>query len=169
MRNLENLNEIPIGYNEKHGYRLTLVKSEHNDKFFKKLYKQLLDEHQTYANKLGLIDPIIENYDLLKLDRTNNKNIMNYKIKMIDGLQWAYVGVLRIEIMYTDIYNPGHLYCYIHGLKVATETHQGVATMILDSLKEIFGAIELECWYDMPANYLYNKLGKKLYTRYRID
>lgn len=161
--------EIPIGYNKKFDYELVLVKARPYDAYFKSIYKQLIDEHQIYAHNLGLHDSVVENYDISKLDSVENPHLMNYKIKMVKDHHSIYVGVLRIELMFTDIYSPNNKYCYIHGLKVTTENHQGVATMILDSLKEIFGAIELECWYDMPANYLYNKLGKKLYTRYRID
>lgn len=134
--------EIPIGYNKKFDYDLVLVKARSYDAYFKSIYKQLIDEHQIYAHNLGLHDSIVENYDISKLDSLENPHLMNYKIKMVKN---------------------HHSICYIHGLKVTTENHQGVARMILESLKELYGPIKLECWYDMPANYLYNKLGKIVY------
>ena len=46
--------------------------------------------------------------------------------------------------------------------------NMGIGTRVLNKLKEKLNyRIELECWYGMPANELYKKLGmKQIKTRY---
>lgn len=47
---------------------------------------------------------------------------------------------------------------------------KGIGKEVINLLKKLNYRIELECWYDMPANDLYKSLGmKEIKTRYMME
>ena len=46
----------------------------------------------------------------------------------------------------------------------------GLGKKVINELRKMQYRIELECWYNMPANDLYKSLGaKEIKTRYMFD
>ncbi len=124
----------------------------------------LIKSHEYYAEKLELVDKKVNSYSKEDAIRNIGKEdfyqfIINYN--NID------VGFIEYDIEISDIDSKEIV--YIKNMFINNDyRHVGIGTEVLNNLKEnTKSRIELECWYDMPANELYKKLGmKQIKTRY---
>ena len=77
--------------------------------------------------------------------------------------------MLLYKITKSDIDNNKII--YIKFLYIIEEFRKkGIGKKIIKELQKKNYRIELECWYEMPANYFYETLGmKKIKTRYVLN
>lgn len=145
---------------------LEKLRTEEDIEVFAKYKLDLIKLHQEYANKIGLFDSKVDNYkqeDTLK--HLNKKDYYQFLIKD-DGKN---IGVLEYKITKSDIDNNKII--YIKFLYIIEEFRKkGIGKKIIKELQKKNYRIELECWYEMPANYFYETLGmKKIKTRYVLN
>lgn len=145
---------------------LEKLRTEENIEVFAKYKQDLIKLHQEYANKIGLFDSKVDNYkqeDTLK--HLNKKNYYQFLIKEDE----KNIGVLEYKITKSDIDNNKII--YIKFLYIIEEFRKkGIGKKIIKELQKKNYRIELECWYEMPANYFYETLGmKKIKTRYVLN
>lgn len=141
--------------------------------------------HKEFAEKLGLDDKVVFNYsELQALQNLDDPSHHHYLIKNDDGINVAAIHmknsvsaideeqITYIKFIYVD---PGY-----RGKGYASEILEKVKDQslipkfrdkgycdLLEKAKARSSRIELECWYGMPANDIYIKLGfKELKTRY---
>lgn len=142
------------------------VNTNEDIKIFGTYKLELIKLHQKYANNLGLVDNFVDNYsydDAIK--NINEENYFEYLISYNN----KNIGVLEYKIIKSDIDNEEII--YIDNIYIKQEYRGlGIGKNIINELKKQGKRIELECWYGMPANYLYRSLGmKELKTRYMMD
>lgn len=140
--------------------------TENDLKKFGEYKLELIKFHKEYANKLGLVDKVIDGYtyeDALKHigEQGYFQFLINYKNND--------VGMLEYEIQNSKIDNNKII--YISCIYIKEEYRGlGIGRIIIYELKKQNIRIELECWYGMPANNLYRSLGmKEITTRYILD
>ena len=142
------------------------LKTKEEVELFAKYKVDLIKLHQEYAKKLGLFDNKVDSYnkdDALK--HLNQNDYYQFLIKE-DNKD---IGILEYKITKSDIDNNDIL--YINVLYIIEEYRKsGVGKKIIKELQNKHYRIELECWYEMPANYFYEALGmKKIKTRYVLE
>ncbi|MDD3303884.1 MAG: GNAT family N-acetyltransferase [Clostridia bacterium] len=145
-----------------------LLKVESRDEInqFSKFKVDLIKYHQQYANKLGLFDIVVDDYD-------DNKAIRNIGEKgfyqFLINYDNRYVGMVEYQIQKSEIDNESIL--YLKDIYIEESCRGlGIGSKIISELKKLDYRIELECWYGMPANELYRSIGaKELKTRYMIQ
>ena len=145
---------------------LQKLKTEEDIELFAKYKVDLIKLHQEYAKKLGLFDNKVDSYnknDAIK--HLSHKNYYQFLIKEDN----QYIGILEYKITKSDIDNSKIL--YINVLYIIEEYRKsGIGKKIIKELQKKHYRIELECWYEMPANYFYEALGmKKIKTRYMLE
>lgn len=145
---------------------LEKLRTKEDIEVFAKYKLDLIKLHQEYANKIGLFDSKVDNYkqeDTLK--HLNKKDYYQFLIKD-DGKN---IGALEYKITKSDIDNNKII--YIKFLYIIEEFRKkGIGKKIIKELQKKNYRIELECWYEMPANYFYETLGmKKIKTRYVLN
>ena len=145
---------------------LQKLKTEEDIEIFVKYKVDLIKLHQEYAKKLGLFDNKVDTYN--KDDAIKHLNAKNYYQFLIreDNKD---IGILEYKITKSDIDNSKIL--YINVLYIIEEHRKsGIGKKIIKELQKKNYRIELECWYEMPANYFYETLGmKKIKTRYMLE
>lgn len=144
---------------------LIAVKSDEQIKLFGTYKLELIKYHQQYANKLGLIDKVVENYTYN--DTIKHLNEVNYRQFLVVNNS-NIVGILEYRIEQSEIDDNKIL--YLKNLYIRKDSRgKGLAKAAINELKKTGYRIELECWYGMPANDFYKSLGaKELKTRYTI-
>lgn len=142
------------------------LKTKEDVELFAKYKVDLIKLHQEYAKKLGLFDNKVDSYnkdDALK--HLNQKDHYQFLIKE-DNKD---IGILEYKVTKSDIDNSKII--YINVLYIIEEYRKsGIGKKIIKELQNKHYRIELECWYEMPANYFYETLGmKKIKTRYMLE
>ena len=145
---------------------LQKLRTKEDVELFAKYKVDLIKLHQEYANKLGLFDNIVDKYN--KEDALKHLNVKNYYQFLIKEDNKD-IGILEYKITKSDIDNSKIL--YINDLYIIEEYRKsGIGKKIIKELQNKHYRIELECWYEMPANYFYEDLGmKKIKTRYMLE
>lgn len=144
-----------------------LKKVEKNDiQTFGKYKVDLIKYHQQYANKLGLFDEVVEKYDFNDAIKNVGKDGFYQFLIMNNDKE---VGILEYQITKSDIDKKDII--YIKNIYIE-ESFRGIGLgkKVINELRKMKYRIELECWYNMPANDLYKSLGaKEIKTRYMFD
>lgn len=135
-------------------------------KIFGKYKVELIKFHQQYARKLGLFDNVVDNYNYNDAIRhINQKGYFQFLIQLENEI----VGIVEYQITNSDIDKKKIL--YIKDLFVDDKFRgKGIGKEVMRLLKTLKYRIELECWYQIPANNLYKSLGmQEIKTRYMIN
>lgn len=135
-------------------------------KIFGKYKVELIKFHQQYAKKLGLFDNVVDNYNYNDAIRhINQKGYFQFLIQLENEI----VGIVEYQITNSDIDKKEIL--YIKDLFVDDKFRgKGIGKEVMRLLKTLKYRIELECWYQIPANNLYKSLGmQEIKTRYMIN
>lgn len=145
---------------------LKKLESDKDIELFGKYKVVLIKFHQQYAQKLGLFDDVVDNYSYEDAVRhVNKKGYFQFLIQLENEI----IGIIEYQITRSDIDKKKILYIkdfYIddnfRGKRFGKE--------VIQLLKQLNYRIELECWYEMPANNLYKSLGmRKIKTRYMME
>lgn len=142
------------------------VKSEKDIEKFGNYKVDLIKYHQQYANKIGLFDDVIANYDYNRAIRhIKENNFFSFFIQIEDEI----VGILEYQITNSDIDKKEIL--YLKNMYIMEQFRgNGIGKQVMQLLKKLNYRIELECWYEIPAKKLYKSLGmKEIKTRYMIE
>ena len=145
---------------------LKKVEEKNDIQTFGKYKVDLIKYHQQYANKLGLFDEVVEKYDFNDAIKNVGKDGFYQFLIMNNDKE---VGILEYQITKSDIDKKDII--YIKNIYIE-ESYRGIGLgkKVINELRKMQYRIELECWYDMPANDLYKSLGaKEIKTRYMFD
>lgn len=145
---------------------LKKLENQEEIKEFGKYKVELIKEHQHYANNLNLYDMVVDKYNIKDaLKNINEKNY--YQFLIINDNQT--IGILEYKIEKSEIDNKEIL--YLKDIYIKKEfRNKGIGKKVLNELRKLNYRIELECWYNMPANNFYKTFGfKELKTRYMLD
>lgn len=147
---------------------VSLKKIDNNNdiEIFGKYKVELIKFHQQYAQKLGLFDNVVDNYSYNDAIRhINEKGYFQFLIQMENEI----VGIIEYQITNSNIDKKEIL--YIKDFYIDNNFRgKGIGKEVMRLLKTLNYRIELECWYEMPANNLYKSLGmRKIKTRYMMD
>ncbi len=132
---------------------------------FAKYKVKLIKFHQQYAQKLGLFDSVVESYNFQDAIRhIDEKGYFQFLIL----LESEIIGIIEYQITNSDIDKNEIL--YIKDIYIDDNFRgKGIGKEVINSLKKLNYRIELECWYEMPANNLYKSLGMRVIkTRYMM-
>lgn len=142
------------------------VKNEEEIKLFGKYKVDLIKYHQQYANKLGLQDQIVDQYNYDDAIRHIGENNY-YQFLIINNNKE--VGILEYQITKSDIDKKDII--YIKNIYIEESFRgMGLGKKVINELRKMQYRIELECWYGMPSNELYKSLGaKEIKTRYILE
>lgn len=140
--------------------------SEYTKQLFKSMVLELVKYHGEYADKAGIQDDVVSGYTLDKAGRHLGQ--LGYYNYIIDK-GGVYVGIVQVEPIISEFNSKPALIIYkIYITKLAQNT--GVFQDTLEVLKQYFPdikSIELDCWYNLPAEEVYKHLGfKSAYTHY---
>lgn len=142
------------------------VNSNNDIKIFGEYKVELIKFHQKYAEKLGLFDKVVDNYNF-------NDAIRHIKQKwffqFLIQIENKTVGIIEYQITKSDIDQEKIL--YIKNIYIDNNFRgKGVGKEVIKLIKALNYRIELECWYGIPANNLYKSLGmKEIKTRYMMN
>lgn len=145
---------------------LKKVEEKNDIQTFGKYKVDLIKYHQQYANKLGLFDEVVEKYDFNDAIKNVGKDGFYQFLIMNNDKE---VGILEYQITKSDIDKKDII--YIKNIYIE-ESFRGIglAKKVINELRKMKYRIELECWYNMPANDLYKSLGaKEIKTRYMFN
>ena len=145
---------------------LKKIECDNDIEMFGKYKVQLIKFHQQYAQKLGLFDIVVDNYNYDDAIRhVNKKGYFQFLIQAGNEI----VGIIEYQIIKSDIDKKKILYVkdfYIDEIFRG----KGIGKEVMKLLKKLNYRIELECWYEMPANNLYKSLGMRVIkTRYMME
>lgn len=146
--------------------RLKKIKSSQEKKLFVDYKLKLVKLHQKYATTLKIFDQVVENYDdIAAMRHFNEKGYFQFLIKKEDEV----IGILEYQITISDIDNKEIV--YIKKFYINEEYQgKGYGKKVIEILKKIGCRIELECWYEMPANNIYKAFGmRQIKTRYMLN
>ncbi len=127
---------------------------------------ELIKFHQQYAQKLGLFDNVVANYSYDDAIRyINEKGYFQFLIQMDNEI----VGIIEYQITNSDIDEKKIL--YIKDFYIGDDFRgKGIGKEVIKLIKKLDYRIELECWYEIPANNLYKSLGmREIKTRYMME
>lgn len=133
---------------------------------FGKYKVKLIKSHQQYAQKLGLFDKVVDSYNYDDAIRHINENgYFQFLIRVENEI----VGIIEYQITNSDIDKRKIL--YIKDIYIDNNFRgKGIGKQVMKLLKKLNYRIELECWYEMPANNLYRSLGmREIKTRYIME
>ena len=135
---------------------LKKIDCDNDIEIFGKYKVELIKFHQQYAQKLGLFDAI---------RHIDEKGYFQFLIQVENEI----VGIIEYQITNSDIDKKEIL--YIKNFYIEENFRgKGIGKEIMKLLKKLNYRIELECWYEMPANNLYKSLGmREIKTRYMMD
>lgn len=147
---------------------ISLKEVNNNDdiKTFGEYKVELIKFHQEYAEKLGLFDKVVDNYNFNDAIRhIRKKGFFQFLIQ----IEKKTVGILEYQITESDIDQKKIL--YIKNIYIDNNFRgKGVGKEVIKLIKTLNYRIELECWYRIPANNLYKSLGMKgIKTRYMMN
>lgn len=136
--------------------------SEENEQYYIEKIVNLVKYHKQYAEKMGIFDKVVVNYS--NADAVKHFNDPFYRHFVILNNKNP-CGVLQIKIKQSSFdYNQSLHICKIW----SEESISGVLRFVINKLKELFpkvNSIELECWYDLPANDIYEHLGFQCFCK----
>lgn len=147
------------------GYNLVCLSKNNellNDsvQYFLETKVKLIKYHKQFAEDLGINDLVVEKYDIEKAKETWLKsNRDGYVVEWYD----KYIGMIECEILDSEE-EIGLKTLYIHKIYIEPEyQHHGILKQILKDFRERYSdmAIELSCWYNLPAHEVYQALGFK--------
>ena len=144
--------------------KLRKVETKDDIDLFANYKLDLIKSHESYAQEIGLIDNKVKSYT--KEDAIRNINKEDFYQFIINSNNID-IGFIEYNIEISDI--DLEKIIYIKNIFIDNNyRNMGIGTMVLNKLKEKLNyRIELECWYGMPANELYKKIGmKQIKTRY---
>lgn len=141
--------------------------SAENISYFAEKIIVLVKGHTEYANKMGIFDSVVNNYGLK--DVVKHFNDFNYRHYIIRNNN-VNCGVLQVKLRESTF--DGCL-C-LHICKIwSDKSVLGILRFVIEELKNRYpeiNSVELECWYDLPANDIYEHLGFQCYCKkYRLD
>lgn len=142
------------------------VNSNNDIKIFGEYKVELIKFHQEYAEKLGLFDKVVDNYNFNDAIRhIKQKRFFQFLIQIENKT----VGIIEYQITKSDIDQKKIL--YIKNIYIDNNFRgKGVGKEVIKLIKALNYRIELECWYGIPANNLYKSLGmKEIKTRYMMN
>ena len=142
------------------------VNSNNDIKIFGEYKVELIKFHQEYAEKLGLFDKVVDNYNFNDVIRhIKQKGFFQFLIQIENKT----VGIIEYQITKSDIDQKKIL--YIKNIYIDNNFRgKGVGKEVIKLIKALNYRIELECWYGIPANNLYKSLGmKEIKTRYMMN
>lgn len=142
------------------------VNSNNDIKIFGEYKVELIKFHQEYAEKLGLFDKVVDNYNFNDVIRhIKQKGFFQFLIQIENKT----VGIIEYQITKSDIDQKKIL--YIKNIYIDNNFRgKGVGKEVIKLIKTLNYRIELECWYGIPANNLYKSLGmKEIKTRYMMN
>ena len=142
------------------------VNSNNDIKTFGEYKVELIKFHQEYAEKLGLFDKVVDNYNFNDVIRhIKQKGFFQFLIQIENKT----VGIIEYQITKSDIDQKKIL--YIKNIYIDNNFRgKGVGKEVINLIKTLNYRIELECWYGIPANNLYKSLGmKEIKTRYMMN
>lgn len=145
---------------------LKKLNCDNDIEIFGKYKVELIKFHQQYAQKLGLFDNVVDNYNYDDAIRhIDEKGYFQFLIQVENEI----VGIIEYQITNSDIDKKKIL--YIKDFYIDDNFRgKGIGKEVMKLLKELNYRIELECWYEMPANNLYKSLGmREIKTRYMMD
>lgn len=145
---------------------LKKLNSNNDIEIFGKYKVELIKFHQQYAKKLGLFDTVVDNYSYdTAIRHINEEGYYQFLIQVEN----TPVGIIEYQITTSDIDKKEIL--YIKDLYIDNNFRgKGIGKKVIKLLKELNYRIELECWYEIPANNLYKSLGMhEIKTRYMLD
>lgn len=125
---------------------------------------KLMEYHRQFAEQSGIVDDELKNYsDSRALETLSERD--SYLILLDDDV----IGYIQTEIKKSIVGNDNVL--FIHGLYIDEpyRNHSyGITACKL--LYEKYGiGIECECWYNLPASKIYEKIGfKNIVTHYYL-
>lgn len=136
--------------------------SKENEQYYIEKIVNLVKYHKQYAEKMGIFDRVIVNYS--NVDAVKHFNDPFYRHFLILNDKKP-CGVLQIKIKQSSFDNNQSL----HICKIwSEESISGVLRFVINKLKELFpevNSLELECWYDLPANEIYKHLGFQCFCK----
>lgn len=147
-------------------FSLRPVKTKEDIELFAKYKVELIKLHQPYANKLGLVDHVVDAYDENSALKYRNKDDYFQCLICLSGQT---VGVLEYQITTSEI--DDHEILNLENLYILPR-HRGcgLGKKVIAELKKQNKRIELECWYGLPANDFYESLNMKVIkTRYMLE
>lgn len=127
---------------------------------------ELINFHQQYAQRLGLFDEVVDSYNYNDAIRNiNKKGFFQFLIQTENKT----VVMIEYQIIKFDIDKKKIL--YIRDIYIDENYRgKGIGKEVMNLLKILNYIIELECWYEMPANNLYKALGMRVIkTRYMMN
>lgn len=138
-----------------------------NEDYYTEKAVELLKYHKGYAEILGINDKVVDAYTKEDAKKHFNDNNFRHYIIVNGGKN---IGILQINLIKSDIDDEE---C-IHISKIWSDgSYKGVLRGVIGILRNKFKevkSIELECWYNLPANEVYKHIGFKSYcTLYRLD
>ena len=145
---------------------LKKIDCDNDIEIFGKYKVELIKFHQQYAQKLGLFDNIVDNYNYDDAIRhIDEKGYFQFLIQIENKT----VGIIEYQITKSDIDQEKIL--YIKNIYIDNNFRgKGVGKEVIKLIKALNYRIELECWYGIPANNLYKSLGmKEIKTRYMMN
>lgn len=142
------------------------IKTDEEIKLFGEYKVKLIKYHQQFARELGLFDLVVDKYNLNDALRHIGKDDY-FQFLIVDNDN--VVGILEYQITKSDIDDSDIL--YIKDIYIDDNFRgNGIGRTAILELKKMGYRIELECWYGMPANGLYQALGaKEIKTRYMLQ
>lgn len=143
--------------------KLKQIESNKEKEIFIELKLELVKLHQEYASKLGIFDQVVDKYDYRDAMRHfGEKGFFQFLIKM----DWEIIGILEYQVTTSDIDNQKIVYIKKLYIKEGYQG-KGYSRIVMEEVKKLGYRIELECWYEMPANDVYKALGMhQMKTRY---
>lgn len=136
------------------------------EQFFCKSILNLIKYHNEFAIKLEYDDKILKDYTVndAKSDFENPR--YRHYIIVCNNKK---IGVLKYKISTFDVEKIPSI--KITKLWTDGSIH-GVTNKVIEFIKRSYpeiGVIELDCWYNLPAEHIYKKLGfKPVFTRYTL-
>ena len=123
---------------------------------------KLMKYHHRYAKELNINDEVLITYNAEKALAT-----LSHRDSYLIYLNEKHIGYIQVEIQKSAVDNSDIL--FVHGIYIQDEyQNRGFALRALQFIcKKYKLRIECECWYDLPAAKIYEKIGfKKIFTRY---
>ena len=148
---------------------ITLVnaeESESNKQLFKSMVLELVKYHKEFADRAEIPDSIIDNYTLESAGKHfNESGYYNYIIEKCG----IYVGIVQLELIKSTFNGlPALVFHKVYITKLAQGT--GAFSDVVELIHKMFPdihSIELDCWYNLPAQEIYKHLGfKEAYRHY---
>lgn len=123
----------------------------------------LVKYHQQFAENIGIRDMSVARYTFNKATKWLGKPGSFQFIIMLGDKQ---IGILEYLIRESEIDEKDII--YLRSLYIIEEYRgRGYGTALINYVKSLGYRVEVECWYGMPANNLYKRLGaKEIKTRY---